>query len=90
MQAELMPIRTQKDQMKLLWLQIRAMETTQLEGTSADASIGGAFDQLVCDKVVEMPQDSFLPSRRSNDESPEEVCDVEPAAAEDAASWEVA
>jgi hypothetical protein len=84
------PIRSSKELMKLARLHMLLMEATQLEGTNANVSLGDAYEELVSDKVAEMPEDCFLPSRKSNDESPEEVSDEEPAAAADATSWEVA
>jgi hypothetical protein len=86
----MMPIRNAKDQMKLFRLHMREMELTRLEGASANASVGGAFDELARDKVAQMPQSSFEPQPKPDEESPREVCDEEPAVAEDAASWGVA
>lgn len=59
--AMMMPLLDWKDQLKLLRLQVRVMETTQLAGAAEDVSLGGVFDQLMTETVAELPQECFLP-----------------------------
>ena len=57
----MMPIRNGKDAMKLMRLNIRLMETTQLAGAGENVSLTGVFHQLVAETVSELSQECFQP-----------------------------
>ena len=76
----MMPIRSEKDALKLMRLHLRLMETTQLDGTFRNTSLDSLFDESVREAVSQMPEESFLPLPKTEDESLEDVGDVEPTA----------
>jgi hypothetical protein len=86
----MMPIRNDKDAMKIMQLHVRLIESTQAGGTSEDLSLDGIFDDLVRDKVAEMSEKCFEPQPEREDEPLQEVRAEESAAVDAAASCEVA
>ena len=84
--ALMMPFRNVKDQMKLLRLQVRLLETTQLAGIDESVSLSGVFEQLVSETVSELSQECFQPLPKPR----KDFGDVRSGAAGDAEDREVA
>lgn len=76
----MMPIRSEKDALKLMRLHLRVMETTQLDGTAGNLSLDDLFEESVRETVAQMPPECFLPLPKTDDESLQDVSDVEPTA----------
>ena len=68
----LMPIRNEKDALKMMRLQVQLMETTQLVDAVEEVSLGAIFEEIVRTKVAEMPPNSFKPQPETDAESPEQ------------------